>query len=280
MDSYVMITGAAGGLGKAFAAECAMRGWNLFLTDVSQPALEAAATGLKRMYGVTVETYTCDLIDAQARDALWKHVARRGLRFHMLCNVAGVDYQGPFVQRRLNELQTIVRLNIEATVEMTRRMLAFKHPAHRLLIVNVSSLAAFYPMPVKAVYAASKRFLLDWSLALNEELRPQGVMVTALCPAGMPTNDACIRAINAQGFAGRITTMNVGDVTRLTINRALAGQTVVVPGVVNQLLRALGSLAPPPLAAALINHRWQKAHQKSDGSGHVPPLTPSVGTPA
>jgi uncharacterized protein len=57
-------------------------------------------------------------------------------------------------------------------------------------------------MPVKATYAASKRFLLDWSLALQEELRDQDVSVTVLCPALMPTTPETVKAIDAQGWAG------------------------------------------------------------------------------
>ena len=54
-------------------------------------------------------------------------------------------------------------------------------------------------MPVKATYAASKRFLLDFSLALREELRGLGATVTVLCPAGLPNHPECIQAIEAQG---------------------------------------------------------------------------------
>jgi short-subunit dehydrogenase len=263
MRSTVLITGAAGGLGKAFAAECASRGWNLFLTDLSEEALTRLAAGLERLYGVSVQTYACDLTDAAAREALWQHVNRLGLRFHFLINVAGLDFEGSFNERKVEELRTIVRLNIESTVEMTRRVLQFRDPSEILRIVNVSSLAAFYPMPVKAVYAASKRFLLDLSLALGQELRASGVTITALCPAGMPTNPACIQGIAAQGFMGQITTMNVGDVAARTINRALAGRSVYIPGAVNQVLWFVGSLVPPSLVAFLINRRWRDAHQRS-----------------
>ncbi len=53
------------------------------------------------------------------RAGLWAEVARRALRFHMLLNVAGIDYEGPFDERIVDELHTIVRLNIEATVAMS-----------------------------------------------------------------------------------------------------------------------------------------------------------------
>jgi short-subunit dehydrogenase len=269
MKSYVLITGAAGGLGKAFAAECASRGWNLFLTDLSEPALAAASIGIERLYGVEVFTHACDLTDAASRAALWQEIGRRGLCFHMLINVAGVDYEGPFDERRVDELCTIVRLNIEATVEMSRRVLALRDPARTLRIVNVSSLASYYPMPIKAVYAASKRFLLDFSLALAQELRASGVTVTALCPAGMPTTPICIRAIDAQGFAGWATTINVGDVAARTIDMALAGRSVYVPGAINQALRLLGALVPPSVIASIINRRWRESYARSHGGGRV-----------
>ncbi len=180
MTRYVLITGATGGLGKAFAAECASRGWSLFLTDVSEQALDDLSRGLARMYSVRVLHLACDLMDAEAREVLWRQIDRLGLRFHMLINVAGLDHEGPFDERQVSELTAIVRLNIESTIEMTRRVLPYRAPEQTLRIINVSSLAAFYPMPVKAVYAASKRFLLDWSLALRQELRGQDITVTAL----------------------------------------------------------------------------------------------------
>ena len=265
MKRYVLITGATGGLGKAFTTECAARGWDLCLTDLSDSKLAAVAAGLERMYGVDVLTLSCDLTDEQARVDLWQQIAQHGLRFHMLINVAGLDYEGLFSEREADELRTIVRLNIESTIETTRRALAFKDPVEGLRIITVSSLAAFYPMPVKAVYAASKRFLLDWSLALGQELRHEGVTTTALCPAGMPTTPACIQAIDAQGFMGRATTKNVGDVAAATIDHALAGRSIYVPGLINQTLRFAGGMLPPQLIAALINNRWRKSHARATG---------------
>lgn len=266
MSSYVLITGAGGGLGKAFAAECASRGWDLFLTDVSGEVLEPLARGLERLYGVRVRTHAADLTDPDARERLWQHVEQQGVRFHGLLNVAGIDYQGPFDERRVDEVQRILRLNIEATVEMTQRVLHRRDPSQTLRIVNVCSLAAFYPMPMKAVYAASKRFLLNWSLALSQELRGSGVTVTALCPAGMPSNPAVIRLIVAQGFMGRATTVNVNDVAARTIRRALAGRSLYIPGVLNRILRRAGEAAPPQLVAALIDRRWRRSHEKVYGS--------------
>ncbi len=259
--SMVAITGAAGGLGKAFAVECASRGWHLFLTDLRPGPLETLAAGLRRTYGVEVITQACDLTDATGRAALVESLRRQGLRFWSLVNVAGIDFEGPFLEQSPAHIRTIVRLNVEAVLEMTHALLGLRDPLSAFRIINVASLAAFYPMPVKATYAASKRFLLDFSLALREEVRPLGATVTVLCPAGLPTTPEVVQAIEVQGWWGQVTTQNIGGVAARTLDCALAGRAVYIPGWINQLLHVLGSLAPAWLVASLINRRWQAVHQ-------------------
>ena len=84
--------------------------------------------------------------------------------------------------------------------------------------------------------------MLDFSLALREELRGLGATVTVLCPAGMPNTPENIRAIEAQGWIGQITTQDAGSVANATLDHALAGKAVFIPGVVNRILQLAGSL--------------------------------------
>jgi len=257
-----MITGAAGGLGKAFAVECASRGWNLFLTDLRAEPLDVLSASLRATYGVDVLTRACDLTDPTGRAELFKHLQDNRLAFWSLINVAGLDFEGRFHDCTRQQIRTILRLNLEGTLEMTHAMLELRDPLAPLHIINVASLAAFYPMPLKATYAASKRFLLDFSLAMREELRPLGVTVTALCPAGLPTTSECIRAIEAQGLMGQLTTQDTGSVAALTLDAALKGKALVIPGLINQTLWFFGQLIPPQWIARLVSSRWQTAHQK------------------
>jgi uncharacterized protein len=260
--NLVMITGATGGLGKAFAVECASRGWNLFLTDLPADGLKVLADGLRKAYPVEVITHPCDLTDPASLAQLFDAVRSNSLRFQMLLNVAGIDYEGLFFEQTSQQIRTILRLNIEGTLAMTHALLEYRNPMTPFHIINVASLAAYYPMPVKATYAASKRFLLDFSLALREEVRGLGVNVTTLCPAGLPTTPECIKAIEVQGWMGTMTTQNIGGVANQTINAALAGRPVVIPGVANRFLQTIGGMLPPRLLAALIGSRWRTAHQK------------------
>lgn len=262
MRSFIMITGASGGLGKAFAVECASRGYDLFLTDLHAEALAPLATALQNTYGVQIRWQACDLTDTDQRLGLFEALRAEAVRFRALINVAGTDHEGLFCEQTRDHIRTILRLNIEGTLDMIHALVGLRDPAATFRIVNVASLAAFYPMPYKATYAASKRFLLDFSLALGKELAGEGVTVTALCPAGLPTTSECITAIAAQGWLGQITTQNIGGVAAGTLDAALRGKSVYIPGALNRLLRALGGLVPPALVASLIGDRWKTARQR------------------
>ena len=117
-------------------------------------------------------------------------------------------------------------------------------------------------MPLKATYAASKRFLLDFATALRQELRGEGVNVLALCPAGMVTTEKTAAAIRAQGFWGAVTTNPLEVVARKTLDRALAGKAIYIPGVLNRTLSALGGVLPRTWVAGIVNWRWKAAQKK------------------
>lgn len=262
MKSFVLITGATGGLGKAFSIECASRGMSIFLTDIAEYPLSLLADSISRTYGTDVEFYAADLSDKNGRKELSDIIKGRNIFFNMLINVAGLDFEGEFSERTGDEITTILRVNIEANLEMTSFAMKKRDASRPFRIINVSSLAAFYPMPVKAIYAASKRFLLDFSFALREELREQGGSVTVLCPAGMPTNESCIRSIDSQGLAGKITSKNVGFVAAKTLDHANKGHLLYIPGIVNRLLKYAGGIVPPSVLAYLIGKRWSNTRRE------------------
>jgi short-subunit dehydrogenase len=150
---------------------------------------------------------------------------------------------------------------------MTRRALERRDSTRPLRVVNVASLAGYYPMPIKATYAASKRFVLDLSLALRHEFDPRDATFTVLAPAGLPTNPVTVRSIAAQGIWGELTTRNVGPVAARTIDLALAGRAVYIPGAVNQVMRAASAVLPAQWVASFIGRRWRSVRGETPGHG-------------
>jgi len=262
IEMNVMITGAAGGLGRALANECASRGYNLFLTDVNMDGLRCIKLGLERQFNVTVATKACDLTNAESVDEMLAVIDKHGIRFDMLLNVAGLDFEGEFIGRDREKIVKIVMLNNAATLRITHAILKRRRPGKKFTIVFVSSLASMFPMPLKATYAASKRFLLDFATALRQELKREGVNVLTLCPGGMVTTQETIRSIKAQGFWGDATTNPLEDVARNTIDYALAGKSIYVPGMLNRILSFLGKVVPRSWVAAVVYWRWNNAQGK------------------
>lgn len=262
MKSYLMITGATGGLGSAFVFEAARRGYDLLLTD-RNPEGASYAGRLAEKFNIEVVYQPCDLADDQARDNFLSGLKADGYRFWGLINVAGLDNEGGFLERNRAQILKILQVNILATMDVTHGILPLRDPDQRFRLINVCSMAGFYPMPFKATYAASKRFLLDFSRALREEIKPFG-SVTALCPSGMPTTVECMRSMFAQGFWGLATSMNPEDVARITLKAALRGRFMVIPGWINQWIHFISSLVPQSVATKYVAKRWSTARAKQE----------------
>lgn len=262
MKSYLMITGAMGGLGSAFVFEAARRGYDLMLTDRT-PEGESFTSRLAEKYNIEALYRPCDLADDGAREKFLTGLKEEGYKFWGLINVAGLDNEGGFLERNRAQILKILQVNILATMDVTHCILPLRDPDQRFRLINVCSMAGFYPMPFKATYAASKRFLLDFSRALREEIKSFG-SVTALCPAGMPTTVECMRSMFAQGFWGLATSMNPEDVARITMKAALKGRFVVIPGWINQWIHAISSLVPQSMATRYVAQRWSTARAKQE----------------
>lgn len=141
----VLLTGAAGGLGHAMAVECGKRGYDLFLTDMDEAALRRVQAGLERHFGVTVAVKVCDLTKPESVDELLAAFDGNGLRFDMLLNIAGLDYEGAFLSREREAVCKIVSLNDAGTLRITHAVLERRRKGKPFTAVFVSSLASLFP---------------------------------------------------------------------------------------------------------------------------------------
>ena len=110
-------------------------------------------------------------------------------------------------------------------------------------VLNVASTAAFQAGPNMAVYYASKAYVLSFSEALHEEVKPQGVTVTALCPGPTQSEFADVAGMDGSKLF-RSRAMASADVARLGVDGYLAGHAIVVPGLTNMLGSFAAGLLP------------------------------------
>ena len=266
-----VITGASQGLGRAFAEACARRGIDLVLVALPDSGLDRVARGLELLYDVRVASVGMDLTGAESVETLVERIGETGLRVSMLINNAGVGYNARFEDSDIEENESCVLLNNLALVKLTRLLLPELQRRERAFVLNVASLAAFFPMPYMPVYGSSKAFILNFSLALRAELRGTPVSVTALCPNGIRTNGEARAKIEAHGLIGRWVSMDAEDVARTALDGMLAGRAVIIPGFINRVLAGVGRHAPAFIVCPVVSSFYGKT---SEGRADVPARLP------
>ncbi|WP_017317023.1 SDR family NAD(P)-dependent oxidoreductase [Mastigocladopsis repens] len=186
--STALITGASGGIGKAFAEELAARNTNLVLVARSKEQLSKLASHLQEQYKIQVDILVKDLTEPGATDTVFDAVKAKGLTIDLLINNAGFAHYGDFAESDGERQIKMVQLNILALVDLTHKFLPQMRQRRSGSIINVSSLTAFQPMPYISLYAASKAFIVSFSQALWAENRQYGVRVLVTCPGPVETN--------------------------------------------------------------------------------------------
>jgi uncharacterized protein len=259
MKHAYLVTGATGGLGKAIVLELARQGFHLVLTDLNPQPLDNLATAVSREFGIEIITLPCNLANESERDRLFRDLSTIDVTFVGLINVAGIDSEGEFTSRSIAKIRMMMNLNMASGAELIQNVVQYREPGMPFYVLNVASLAAFQPMPYKALYAASKRFLVQLTLGIREELKPYDIHVSVLCPAGMPTNPTTIECINVQGFVGRATTMNTSTVAMVALRQMRKGRAMIIPGWHNRFIGAVSSSLPATFIASLLQKKWSKA---------------------
>lgn len=191
-DKVAVITGAASGLGRAFAQKGAQLGMKLVLADIDGDALSDVVESLAAT-GADVIGLPTDVSDAAQVEAL----ARRALdaygKVHLLFNNAGVGASGLLWEMSANDWSWVFGVNVMGVAHgvrvFTPIMLRQNEPAH---IVNTASVAGLISPPAMGVYNASKHAVVSLTETLYHDLRrviaPVGCSV--LCPAFVPTGIA------------------------------------------------------------------------------------------
>jgi short-subunit dehydrogenase len=186
--STALITGASGGIGKAFAEELAAQSTNLVLVARSEEKLNQLALKLEQQYKIQVQVIVEDLTEPGATGAVFDAVTSQGLTIDMLINNAGFGDYGEFAKQDRERQVNMIQLNVVALVDLTHRFLQGMRQRGSGSIINVSSLSAFQPIPYISVYSATKAFILNFSQALWAENRNNGIRVLVVCPGPVETN--------------------------------------------------------------------------------------------
>jgi len=234
LKSTALITGASAGLGAEFARQLAPKASRIILVGRREARLRALASELQPgAPHLRIDCFPADLSLATERQRLATWVIREQIPVNLLINNAGLGDLGSFDTAPWERIAPMLELNITALTHLTHLMLPMlkaQVAPHSSAILNVSSVAGFFPLPDLAVYAATKAYVTSFSEALRMELAPEGITVTALCPGPVPTEFLQVAS-------------RPGEITR-TEDRSPSALHATAAEVVRDALRALEKNKP------------------------------------
>ena len=190
-----LITGASSGLGEALAKALSEKGVGLILTGRNQSRLDQLARELPAV----ARHFTLDLSFPSDRKKLLEEIEHASP--DLIINNAGFGLYGPATDHPLQDQVDMIDVNISAVVEATLAAgRIWKQAGKKGVVLNIASAAAFFAYPLFAVYAACKSFVLNFSVAMDEELSPYGIRVLCSCPGQVATS---FRERASHGFPQR-----------------------------------------------------------------------------
>ncbi|MCP5141022.1 MAG: SDR family oxidoreductase [Gammaproteobacteria bacterium] len=189
----VLLTGAAGGIGREVAIRLAEHGARLALVDRNADALNALAADIVAAGG-KAHALPADLLDADARAALPARAEAALGQIDVLLNLAGLLSFTPFEDEDPARMEMLLKLNLLTPMDLTRLLLPAMKARGAGHIVNVGSTFGSIGFAYFGAYSASKFGLRGFSEALRRELRETGIQVTYIAPRAVktPLNTAAI----------------------------------------------------------------------------------------
>jgi short-subunit dehydrogenase len=222
---WALVTGASAGIGVALARELARRGAKLILTARRTERLESLAAEFAAQ-GIETRIVVADLNDPAAPQQIYNTTEGAGLTVDILINNAGLGQYGPFQSSPPEQEFSMVRVNCEAVVRLSRLFVPRMVERRRGWVLVVASTASFQPLPYLATYAATKVFDRFFALGLAEEVAQYGINVTALCPGS--TESEFFEVARAGVFRTR-KLQSADEVARLAISALVRGQRTIIP---------------------------------------------------
>lgn len=250
------MTGASSGIGADIARELADRGHGVTLVARREDRLRELADELAGR--VRVEVIACDVGDSAARAGLLDEVARRGLTVDILVNNAGIGTIGSVTTTSVDDEIAQVRVNVEAVIDLTTRVVQQMAPRGKGAILNVGSTAGYHPFPGQVGYAATKAFVITYTEGLRGELAGTGVTVALLNPGPVRTEFLESAGMDERTFADafpKFMWKPARDVARAGVDALDHDRATVIPGLPSQISTRLFQFMPRRVLLPLLKNQ-------------------------
>jgi len=264
---WAIVTGAARGIGKAYARELASRGLNVLLVDLLEEELNQTAEEIRSEFPIQCHSIRADLSNSQERQTVIDQSEQYSIGLfccnHAMTKLFADGKLRAWIDTPIENLQQMVQVNLGSSIALIHHFANRMAVQHRGGILILSSMGAISGAPYVTQYGATKAFLANLGEALFWELKCKGVDVTTVLPGLTRTNDV-EKGLTEYGRK-TLSMMEPSEVASISLN-ALGKQCSVIPGKGNQLQHFfLSRLAPRSMSISFFGKIFPKCF-------HVIPL--------
>ncbi len=246
-----LITGASNGIGYEIAKIHAANGGNLVLVARNKAKLEELKQELESQYKVSVYTIGKDLSEVNAAQDVYNETTKQNIKIDYLINNAGFGDFGMFADAIWENQMKMINLNITTLTQFTHLYLKDMLTRKTGKIMNVASTAAFQSGPTMAVYYATKAYVLNFSEAVDNEVKNKGITVTALCPGATESGFQAAAAMEESSLVKGKKLPTSKEVAEYGYKAMLKGKAVAIHGLLNYILANSVRFLPRAIVVAI-----------------------------
>ncbi|HBR14559.1 MAG TPA: hypothetical protein DD723_03315 [Candidatus Omnitrophica bacterium] len=236
-----LVTGATSGIGREMARLLIRYGARVVFCGREETALKSLDEELKTQSTIPPEGFCVDLSQPDSLKS-FIHKIRQKYTIDILVNNAGLGYMGDFCNMPEKMLLSLQDVNMAAVVRLCHAFSSDMKERPGTGILNVGSVASFFPTPGSALYGATKHFILGFTDALHQEMAPFQVHVSGVYP-GKTASRFLERATE-----GRLKVWEKSsrpeDVARLGLQGLMKNKIRTIPGLDNQIKVLMASVLP------------------------------------
>jgi|TARA_B110000438_G_scaffold33857_1_gene33548 uncharacterized protein len=246
-----LVTGGASGIGLEFVKLLLKDKYKVFIIDNSDKNLKNLKYNLDSSNYKSIKE---DLSDIKSPEKIYDKLKNENI--DILINNAGFGTYGKFYETEWNIEKKMINLHVLNTTYLTKLFLKDMIKKNKGKILNISSLAAFQPGPLMALYYATKAYILHFTEAISNEIKDKNITISVLCPG--QTSTGFQKYVSTKKNTIKFNTASPVKVAKYGYNGLKKNVTVSIPGIFNKFLVNLNRILPRSWSTNIVRYIQEK----------------------